>query len=368
VSFIFYSGGYYYEVESYRSGQTVKKRFLRKFGKDDPRKNGLFAPSIPKNAPKALVLFAGGGGVETGMVMAGIRPVYAIEYDEKHPSLSKGLIAAHHANFSRYQTHIIEKSVASVNYAQFQDIDFCHASPVCSNFSRVNCKTEGLEDFENAIAIARCITVVRPKVFTLENVGTYANSLSLKMILTVLEQHNYQVDYQTLNMADYGVAQSRVRFWLRASLSALPSWPESQKRIGFWPAIEDIADTLSESKLTNAQSMALEEYQKSVKQINYPIAIERVGYRGAPTIKQANESFWTIRRMICTDQNDNNRSKFADLVLGDGKVKAFNIECLRRLQGFPLWYQLPKKIAVSGSLLGYSVPPIFAKQLFEKFI
>ncbi|MBD1835741.1 hypothetical protein H6F61_24435 [Cyanobacteria bacterium FACHB-472] len=32
------------------------------------------APTLPDNAPTAVVLFAGGDGVEAGMVMAGVRP------------------------------------------------------------------------------------------------------------------------------------------------------------------------------------------------------------------------------------------------------------------------------------------------------
>ncbi|RCJ39595.1 hypothetical protein A6770_38630 [Nostoc minutum NIES-26] len=54
-------------------------------------------PVLPTNAPTAVVLFAGGGGVETGMVQAGIRPVVAVEHDPSKPELSAAIAHTHHS-------------------------------------------------------------------------------------------------------------------------------------------------------------------------------------------------------------------------------------------------------------------------------
>ncbi|MCC5653327.1 DNA cytosine methyltransferase [Nostoc sp. XA013] len=35
-----------------------------------------------------------------------------------------------------------------------------------------------------------------------------------------------------------------------------------------------------------------------------------------------------------------------------------------KLQGFPGWYEFPNETATAGSIIGYSVPPSFAAQLF----
>ncbi|WP_320073258.1 DNA cytosine methyltransferase [Nostoc sp. MG11] len=35
-----------------------------------------------------------------------------------------------------------------------------------------------------------------------------------------------------------------------------------------------------------------------------------------------------------------------------------------KLQGFPDWYEFPQEAATAGSIIGYSVPPSFASQLF----
>ncbi|WP_414519062.1 DNA cytosine methyltransferase [Nostoc sp. PCC 9305] len=36
------------------------------------------------------------------------------------------------------------------------------------------------------------------------------------------------------------------------------------------------------------------------------------------------------------------------------------------LQGFPSWYEFPQETATAGSIIGYSVPPSFAAQLFAQ--
>ncbi|RCJ40968.1 hypothetical protein A6769_39200 [Nostoc punctiforme NIES-2108] len=43
------------------------------------------------------------------------------------------------------------------------------------------------------------------------------------------------------------------------------------------------------------------------------------------------------------------------------------LECLAgatKLQGFPDWYEFPNETATAGSIIGYSVQPSFATQLF----
>ncbi|WP_223270024.1 hypothetical protein [Nostoc sp. 'Peltigera membranacea cyanobiont' 213] len=48
-------------------------------------------PVLADDAPIAVVLFGGGGGIEAGMVEAGIRPVIAVEFDPTKPDLSRAI-------------------------------------------------------------------------------------------------------------------------------------------------------------------------------------------------------------------------------------------------------------------------------------
>lgn len=45
-------------------------------------------------------------------------------------------------------------------------------------------------------------------------------------------------------------------------------------------------------------------------------------------------------------------------------VKSLTIQGAAVLQGFPDWYEFPNDTATAGSIIGYSVPPCFAAQLF----
>ncbi|WP_292854196.1 DNA cytosine methyltransferase [Nostoc sp. NMS8] len=106
-------------------------------------------PVLPDHAPIAVVLFAGGGGIETGMVQAGIRPVIAVEFDPSKSELSRAIPSAHfvnakthHHNFSEYGCKIIQLTVQEVAQLGFLGFphrsDYLHASPVCANFSQAH--------------------------------------------------------------------------------------------------------------------------------------------------------------------------------------------------------------------------------------
>lgn len=109
--------------------------------------NTKLKPVLADDAPIAVVLFAGGGGIEAGILQAGIRPVIAAEFDPSKPQLSQAMPAAtsrtnaktHHHNFSEYGCRIIQQTVQEVARLGFVGFprrpDYLHASPVCANVS-----------------------------------------------------------------------------------------------------------------------------------------------------------------------------------------------------------------------------------------
>ncbi|MFN6450877.1 MAG: hypothetical protein RM022_001435 [Nostoc sp. EfeVER01] len=76
--------------------------------------NTKIKPVLPNDAPIAVVLFAGGGGIEAGMVEAGIRPVIAVEFDPSKPDLSRAIAKSHHYNFNEDGCKIIQLTVQEV--------------------------------------------------------------------------------------------------------------------------------------------------------------------------------------------------------------------------------------------------------------
>ena len=126
--------------------------------------NTKLKPVLPDDAPIAVVLFAGGGGIEAGIVQAGIRPVIAVEFDPTKIDLSRAVALNHHRNFSEYGCRIIQltvQEVARLGFLGFKSRpDYLHASPVCANFSQAHTAKAGkgietADDLSAAIAFHR---------------------------------------------------------------------------------------------------------------------------------------------------------------------------------------------------------------------
>jgi DNA (cytosine-5)-methyltransferase 1 len=331
--------------------------------------NAVEKPTLPDDAPIAVVLFAGGGGVECGMVEAGIRPVISVEFDPDRPELSDRIADAHEVNFAGYGGVVIRKSVQQVmkeDFAGFpRNPDYLHSSNVCKSFSSANGKAskdrEKEDDIQAALATAAAITTLQPKYFTLEQVPGFKDSNSLKIILDCLAIQGYKVEQEIINLADYGVPQARNRLFLRAGKETIIPMPPMEERKGWYEAVEDLIPSMEDSALLPDQKQAIAEFLKD--NINQPLLIGRVG-RCSQSIRTRNQACFTLIAAIFTDQNLANRSKFADIVLPDGTVKSLSIEAAARLQSFPAWYQLPADSAIAGTIIGNSVPPLFAAKLF----
>jgi DNA (cytosine-5)-methyltransferase 1 len=333
--------------------------------------NTKIKPVLPDDAPIAVVLFAGGGGMEVGMIEAGIRPVIAVEFDPTKPGLSRAIALNHHRNFSEYGCRIIQLTVQEVARLRFigfpRHPDYLHASPVCANFSQAHTAKAGkgietADDLTAAIAVAEAIRQLQPRVFTLENVPRYQNSQSFAIILNALEQEGYSVDYSVVNMADFGLPQARRRLVLVASRGFHVALPSGATPCGWYEAIAHLIPSMTNSQLLPKQQQALEKFLAG--NVPTPLLIERVGGRTESKYKPGHLPCNTILRSHFTDHKGCNRSKFADIWLPDGTVKSLSIQGAARLQGFPDWYEFPSETATAGSIIGYSVPPSFATQLF----
>jgi DNA (cytosine-5)-methyltransferase 1 len=333
--------------------------------------NTKLKPVLPDDAPIAVVLFAGGGGIEAGMVEAGIRPVIAVEFDPSKPDLSRAIAKTHHRNFREYGCRIIQLTVQEVAQSGFLGFprrpDYLHASPVCANFSQAHTAKAGkgietADDLSAAIALAEAIRQLQPRVFTLENVPRYQNSQSFSIILNALEQEGYSVDYRVVNMADFGLPQARRRLVLIASRGLSIALPLGTTPCSWYKAIAHLIPTMSDSQLLPRQQQALEKFLAG--NAPTPLLIERVGGRTQSKYKPAHLPCNTILRSHFTDHKGCNRSKFTDIWLPDGTVKSLSIEGAAILQGFPSWYEFPNETATAGSIIGYSVPASFATQLF----
>ena len=184
-------------------------------------------------------LFAGGEGVGVGLTAAGLHHAWGVEYDAD-------IAAVAAAN----GFPLIVEDVRKVDYAALPQVDWLHASPVCTRASVANSGAEeSSEDIETAAAVVRALKAQQPAVFTLENVWQYRTFQAFRDICDELGRQGYFWTYDHVNAADMGVAQTRRRLILRASRGLLPWLPEPVPWVGWYEAIEDLLPTLPESKL-----------------------------------------------------------------------------------------------------------------------
>ncbi|MBW4677126.1 MAG: DNA cytosine methyltransferase [Desmonostoc geniculatum HA4340-LM1] len=363
-------------LENSPNGQQWSYEYLEKIeiepdAKLDPKwsKPRQSKPILPTDALIAVVLFAGGGGVEAGMVEAGIRPVVAVEYNPKKPKLSSAIADSHDHNFKDYGCQLERKTVQEISALGFpgfpKNPDFLHASPMCSNFSNAKAgdAVETAEDIEMAKSVAIAIRKLQPKIFTLENVKRYQNSQSFKIIAQALQEEGYKWHGEVITLLDY---QSRQRFVVRATRGWLPNDWHSFQPMGWHEVVADLIPLMEDSELVSLQKEALEKFLATNKPT--PLLIDRVGGRGGYKAKPGYLPCNTILRSHFTDGKGANRNRFADIWLPDGTVKSLSIAAAARLQGFPDWYEFPPDTATAGSIIGYSVPPKFAAKLFKSII
>lgn len=193
----------------------------------------------------------GGGGADLGAKAAGLELAWGLELD---PRITE--VANH--NLGR---HVVTGDILQTNPRRFEAVDVLHASPDCPNFSAA--KVGGAEtalDIALAEKVAEFVTVLEPRVFTLENVPMYRHSKSWALIQRALYKLGYWLHVDVLNAADFGVAQTRRRLVVRAVRGGfVPHLPPKTPWRGWFDAIADLILDLPESKFAPWQLERLPE-------------------------------------------------------------------------------------------------------------
>jgi DNA (cytosine-5)-methyltransferase 1 len=319
-------------------------------------------PELNKKAPVGVVMFSGGGGIECGMLMSGIRPVISVEFDPTNPKLSQQMAACHEANFNNLLVRRTVQDVASLGFPGFpRNPDFLHASPVCSNFSDANRAVKGETelDITAAEAVVSAIKQLAPVNFTLEQVVGYQSSRSYQLILNALD--GYNVVEEIVNFADFGLPQNRKRLIVRASRKKelAPLIPQFSKTT-WYEAVQDLIDLLPNDKLADFQKPFLGE-------VEAPVLIERHLQRYGGNGTQCRSSKFDERSFTLT-KTKLQRGKWGNIALPDGTIKDAGVLVAARLQSFPDWYQFNgTNKSTAGAIIGYSVAPLFVYQMFNSF-
>ncbi|MFZ1627242.1 MAG: DNA cytosine methyltransferase [Candidatus Moraniibacteriota bacterium] len=174
------------------------------------------AENIKQKQLVAIDLFCGAGGLTVGLKKAGFRVVAAVEFD---PELAKTYKKNHP------EVIVIVRDIRKVTGKEIlkltglKKIDLVAGCPPCQGFSKLTDKHHRDDERNQLVSeMTRLVSELKPSVCMLENVpGLSKRGMPLLGALEKkLGDMKYKVNRGVLQMADYGVPQSRRRLVLLA--------------------------------------------------------------------------------------------------------------------------------------------------------
>lgn len=156
---------------------------------------------------KFIDLFAGIGGFHQALKNFGSECVFASEWDN-------------HAQKTYYENYgiIPAGDITKIKEIQIPSHDILCGGFPCQAFS-ISGKQNGFNDTRGTLffEIARIISFHQPKIIFLENVKNFVkhnNGNTLSVVLSTLQNLNYDVHYKVLNASQFGLPQNRERIYL----------------------------------------------------------------------------------------------------------------------------------------------------------
>lgn len=159
---------------------------------------------------KIASFFSGAGGLDLGFQNAGFNVVWANEYDSE-------IWATYRLNHPN--TYLDQRSIVNISpeeiLNQVGEIDGIIGGPPCQSWSEAGA-LRGIEDKRGQLFFdfIRIIKTIKPKFFLAENVSGMllpTHKLALENLKALFTECGYELSFQLLNAADYGVPQDRKR-------------------------------------------------------------------------------------------------------------------------------------------------------------
>jgi len=193
-----------------------------------------------KKKATGIDLFSGAGGLSLGAQNAGLEVILAIENDKYSAQTFKK---------NHPSTKVLNQNINDTNLKEL-DIDspfIIFGGPPCQGFSLSNTKTRNEENSNNHLfhKYIEWVITLKPQWFLFENVEgltSYKGGSTIKEITSLFEAEGYKTKGDVLSAHDYGVPQSRNRYFMVGNRLGVDfAFPEkSEERITVQQAISDL--------------------------------------------------------------------------------------------------------------------------------
>ena len=321
---------------------------------------------------KVVSFFAGAGGLDLGFSQAGFDIVWANEFD-------KDIWQTYENNHK--DTILDRRSIVNISSNEVPDCEGIIGGPPCQSWSEAG-SLRGITDKRGQLffEFMRILADKKPKFFLAENVSgmllpTHKEALhNIKQMFTDI---GYELTFELLNVADYGVPQDRKRVFFvgyRKDLGIKFNFPQATtpfKKITLKDAIYDLKNNAlpaKEGNLSNGINCRVSNHEymiggfssmymsrnrvRSWDEVSFTI---QAGGRHAPIHPQA-------PKMNLIEQN------VREFVLGaEHLYRRLSVRECARIQTFPDDFLLHYHNVTAGyKMIGNAVPVKMAKILADK--
>ena len=328
--------------------------------------------------PTVLSLFSGCGGLDLGFKKAGYNTIFATDNWE---------VACCTLKANNVADEILCEDIRKIDFSKYHNkVDVVIGGPPCPPYSQTRHylidKANGFEDKKAGFAVPeyfRALKEINPKAFVFENVDGFmfkTHQEPMDFLKENAEKLGYEITYKVVNMANYGVPQTRKRFiciGIKKTLGKFifPEETHSEKDVNKKPwitcgeVLKDF-DYISEDELN--QRPGSKDYELLV-QIpagdNYLYFTEKRGFPN-PIFKwksrywtfllklSPNRPSWTIQASI-----SNNQGPF------HWRNRFLRIEEIKRIQTIDDDYIICGDFKEQWRQVGNAVPSLFATKIAE---
>lgn len=209
---------------------------------------------------RIVSLFSGAGGLDLGFKLSGHKILWANDIDSDAVETYKHNV----------DEHIICKDIKDIDVATIPDCDLIVGGFPCQGFSQAN-MLRSAEDSRNTLYkfYLKALIAKQPLFFVAENVKgilTLDHGNAISKILSDFQAAGYMVQKWLVNMADYGVPQTRQRVIIvgqrkglsdsflfhfpmptnsRTGIGGLPKWVSIKEAIDKFPDPDSRNDVLN---------------------------------------------------------------------------------------------------------------------------
>jgi len=343
-----------------------------------------------KRTLKAVDFFCSGGGMTYGMRKAGIDVIAGIDIDascketyEKNNPGAKFILA----NIFELEEKELEKNI---NIKRNDDNLILIGCTPCQYWSIVRTdKTKSEKSKNLLVEFHRFVKYFNPGFVVVENVPGILKKKEksgLKEFISDLQDRGYKVQYEIVNLNEYGVPQTRKRFSLIASrVTKTPIFPEPNKNNR--PIVNDFIGVHNDFPRVRAGFRDYSEFfhtvanlsEKNLKRMKKTrknggswldwtddISLKRDHYSGNGFKDNYGRMSWDKPAPTIT-------TKFFSISNGrfghPEENRAISIREGATLQTFPKNYVFyAKSIRTTARMIGNAVPPEYAKRIGEVII